>query len=373
MRVGMTFFCQNAEDWDRYESEERGEPVASQPSVPDRQIFLEEVELAKSADALGFDTVWTVEHHFTPYTMVTNPLQVLTYLAGVTKNVDLGTMVVVLPWHNPVRVAEDVSMLDALLGDRRLILGVGRGLGRREFAGMNVDQNEARGRFDESLVILRELLSKGEIHEHKGEFYEIDHLRLRPQLQRDLTDLLYCAAGSAETNERIAKTGVKAMIVPNQSLEASLAGFSTYTDIRRKEGLGPVDTRLAIWTYCAESEAEAREGAEEYMVNYASTALRHYELLSGHLANVKGYEGYANMADTLERSAIAENMTSGHPSGTPDAIIEQTRALAEAFGTSEITFVFRYGGMPLEKAQKSMDLFARRVLPALHELNPAPI
>jgi alkanesulfonate monooxygenase SsuD/methylene tetrahydromethanopterin reductase-like flavin-dependent oxidoreductase (luciferase family) len=79
------------------------------------------------------------------------------------------------------------------------------------------------------------------------------------------------------------------------------------------------------------------------------------------------------MADTLERSAIAENMTSGHPSGTPDAIIEQTRALAEAFGTSEITFVFRYGGMPLEKAQKSMDLFARRVLPALHELNPAPI
>ena len=112
MRVGMTFFCQNAEDWDRYESEERGEPVASQASIPDRQIFLEEVELAKSADALGFDTVWTVEHHFTPYTMVTNPLQVLTYLAGVTKNVDLGTMVVVLPWHNPVRVAEDAAVQD---------------------------------------------------------------------------------------------------------------------------------------------------------------------------------------------------------------------------------------------------------------------
>ena len=60
MRVGMTFFCQNAEDWDRYESEERGEPAASRPSTSDRQIFLEEVERAKSADALGFDTVWTV-------------------------------------------------------------------------------------------------------------------------------------------------------------------------------------------------------------------------------------------------------------------------------------------------------------------------
>ena len=90
-------------------------------------------------------------------------------------------MVVVLPWHNPVRVAEDVNMLDALLGKRRLILGVGRGLGRREFGGLNIDQNEARGRFDESLNILRELLARGEIHDHKGEFYTLDHLRLRPQ------------------------------------------------------------------------------------------------------------------------------------------------------------------------------------------------
>jgi hypothetical protein len=104
------------------------------------------------------------------------------------------------------------------------------------------------------------------------------------------------------------------------------------------------------------------------MVSYAQTALRHYELLSGHLENIKGYEGYAGLAESLEQTAIAENMTSGHPSGTPDAIIEQTRALAEAFGTSEITFVFRYGGMPLGKAQKSMDLFARKVLPALHDM-----
>ena len=189
MQVGITLFCQNFEDWDRYEAEERSESVPSRPSYPDRQIFLEELEMAKEADRIGFDTVWTVEHHFTPYTMVTNPLQFLTYVAGVTKKVDVGTMVVVLPWHNPVRVAEDALMLDSLLGERRLKLGVGRGLGRREFNGMNVDQNESRARFDESLVILRELLAKGEIHDHRGEFYPIDHLRLRPQPERDLTDL----------------------------------------------------------------------------------------------------------------------------------------------------------------------------------------
>ena len=84
--------------------------------------------------------------------MVTDPLQLLSYLAGVTERVDLGTMVVVLPWHNPVRVAEDIVMLDALLGERKVIAGVGRGLGRREYGGLGIDQNEARGRFDEGVA-----------------------------------------------------------------------------------------------------------------------------------------------------------------------------------------------------------------------------
>src|SRR5438128_2171440 len=98
MRIGMSIFNQNAGDWDRFEAEERGESVPAAPAVSDLEIFREELELAIEADRLGYDSVWTVEHHFTPYTMVTNPLQWLTYLAGVTKNVDLGTMVIVLPW-----------------------------------------------------------------------------------------------------------------------------------------------------------------------------------------------------------------------------------------------------------------------------------
>ena len=91
-------------------------------------------------------------------------------------------MVVVLPWHNPVRVAEDVNMLDAFLGEgREVILGVGRGLGRREFGGLSIDQNEARGRFDESLQVLKQLLSTGHCN-FEGEHYQIHGLRLRPQL-----------------------------------------------------------------------------------------------------------------------------------------------------------------------------------------------
>ena len=124
MRVGATIFNQNYNDWDRYEAEEKGQSVAQRPAKSDREIFNEELNIARIADETGFDAVWTIEHHFTPYTMVTNPLQYLTYVAGITKRVDLGTMVVVLPWHNPVRVAEDVNMLDAFLGPKRnVVLG----------------------------------------------------------------------------------------------------------------------------------------------------------------------------------------------------------------------------------------------------------
>jgi len=108
MEIGLYSFAETPFDTETGRQLDAGRRI--------RQL-LEEIELAKTADELGFDTVWTVEHHFTPYTMVPNPLQLLTYIAGVTENVDVGTMVVVLPWHNPVRVAEDVNMLDALLGE----------------------------------------------------------------------------------------------------------------------------------------------------------------------------------------------------------------------------------------------------------------
>ena len=104
----------------------------------DKNVYKNDVRLAEMAEPLGFDSVWTVEHHFTDYTMCPDPLQFLTYMAGRTSSVKLGTMVVVLPWHDPMRVAEQISMLDNL-SDGRLILGLGRGAGRVEFDAFRQD------------------------------------------------------------------------------------------------------------------------------------------------------------------------------------------------------------------------------------------
>ena len=246
MRVGATIFVQNYDDWDRYEADERGEKVPERPATSDRSIFLDEVNIARIADDTGFDSVWTVEHHFTPYTMVTNPLQFLTYLAGITKRVDLGTMVVVLPWHNPVRIAEDVNMLDALLGpDREILCGVGRGLGRREYNGLGIDQAEARERFDEGLLILRELLSTGRCS-FEGKHFQVQDARLRPQPDTDLSAQLYCAGGTPETVQMIAKHDVRPLIIPTTSLDDALRNARGYMQLRAEAGLAPSDTKLAL-------------------------------------------------------------------------------------------------------------------------------
>src|SRR5436305_1447265 len=79
---------------------------------PDREVYREDLRLAELAEPLGFDSVWTVEHHFTDYIMCPSVTQFLAYMAGKTSRIQLGSMVIVLPWHDPVRVAEEVAMLD---------------------------------------------------------------------------------------------------------------------------------------------------------------------------------------------------------------------------------------------------------------------
>ena len=375
MRVGATIFNQNYADWDRYEAEERGEQTAARPQQSDRDIVIEELDIARIADDTGFDAVWTIEHHFTPYTMITNPLQYLSYVAGITKRVDLGTMVTVLPWHNPVRVAEDINMLDTFLGPKReIICGVGRGLGRREYAGLSIDQGEARERFDESLQVLNMLLATGKC-DFDGKHYKIKGLKLRPQPDRDLSPNLWCAGGTDETVEIIARHGVRPLVIPTTSLGLSLETARKYARLHAKAGFAPSKTKLALWTYVSETEAEARAGAEQYMVEYADSALRHYELRGSHLGNIKGYESYGAMQKALaaDPTPFLRGFVDSHPWGTPTQTIKRAKDLALQFGCEEIMFVFKYGGMPMKLAEKSMKLFAKEVMPALQALNPQPI
>ena len=149
-----------------------------QRKISDHQVYQNELALADLAEPLGFQSVWGVEHHFTDYTMCPDVIQFLSYMAGRTQNIQLGSMVMVLPWHDPMRAAEEVSMLDNLSGGR-MILGIGRGLARVEFEGFGLDMSESRGRFIESAQTLLTGLEKGYC-EFQGEFVKQTRRDIRP-------------------------------------------------------------------------------------------------------------------------------------------------------------------------------------------------
>ncbi|MEM7255127.1 MAG: LLM class flavin-dependent oxidoreductase, partial [Pseudomonadota bacterium] len=161
MHVGYSAIFQNPDD-----------------QLTDYEVYANELRLAEMAEPLGFDSVWSVEHHFTDYTMCPDVAQFLSYMAGKTTHVKLGSMVMVLPWHDPMRVAEQVSMLDNM-SDGRMVLGIGRGLGRVEFDGFRVDMNTSRQRFVEYADMLLEGLENGHC-EYDGDFIKQPKRAIRP-------------------------------------------------------------------------------------------------------------------------------------------------------------------------------------------------
>src|SRR5215213_9462648 len=116
--------------------------------MSDMEFHRREIQVAIEAEAMGFDFAAMVEHHFTDYAACPDPLQALTYVAAKTKTIKLMPAAVILPWNDPLRVVEKTAMLDSL-SEGRVILGMGRGAARREFAGFRQDIADSREMFDE--------------------------------------------------------------------------------------------------------------------------------------------------------------------------------------------------------------------------------
>jgi alkanesulfonate monooxygenase SsuD/methylene tetrahydromethanopterin reductase-like flavin-dependent oxidoreductase (luciferase family) len=144
--------------------------------------------------------VWSVEHHFTDYAACPDNLQFLSWLAGRTHRIQLATGAVIIPWNDPLRVAEKVAFLDHL-SDGRAVLGLGRGLARVEYEGFGIDMGESRERFDEASRMIIEALDKGFI-EGEGPFYPQKRTEIRPRPQSSFRDRLYCVGRSARDRSR---------------------------------------------------------------------------------------------------------------------------------------------------------------------------
>ena len=381
MRCGITLYIQNYQDWNRYEAIERGEAAPALDPQSDVKRFMEEIDTALKLEEQGFDSLWTVEHHVSPYTMTTNPLQLLTYFAGATKKIDFGTMVVVVPWHHPLRLAEDMTMLHNLIGpNRKLIVGFGRGAARREFRQLNVDMNESRDRMLEGIQVIRKAITE-EMFSFQGEYYNYEGVTMRPR-PRDggqlAGDMSY-AWGSPTSAAVGAKLGLHPLIIPQKAWSEYHAELEDFHRERVGMGYDAVRPRIHMSAICAETEEEAEQLVRHYLPQYTDSATRNYELGSKHFKNVKGYEHYAEMSDNVSglsemAQKLAETYIQNHVWGTPDQCIRKLQQITEDFHPEEFMLVTRFGNMPKDTAAKSTDLIAREVLPAIHEIElQAPI
>src|SRR5487761_2647491 len=145
------------------------------PEFDSSEGFRDFIEYNVEAEALGFHSTFVVEHHFTGFGQVSATINLLTWLGARTRHLRLGTAVMVLPWHNPVLLAEQAATLDLLSGGR-LDFGIGKGYRYNEFNGFDVPYADADARFEESLELLLTSWSSEERFSHKGKSWTFNDI-----------------------------------------------------------------------------------------------------------------------------------------------------------------------------------------------------
>ena len=343
-------------------------PSHGWPGITDGQVYDEELRLAMLAEELGFDCVWAVEHHFYDYSFCPDNTQLLTYLAGKTERVGLGTAAVIMPWNEPVRVAEKIAMLDHL-SNGRVRFGMGRGLSRREYAGFGcTEMNESRDRFDEGATMVVEALRTGTIS-GSGPYYPQEPRAIRPAPTRPFEDRLYTVASSDDSIESAARLAGRMVMFADKSWDKRLPSINRWRELFTEfNGTTPPPPMTCDFTYVHADADIAKDRAERYLASYLESILEHYEIMGDHFAETKGYDAYASAAETLKRIG-AEGFLRGFlkaaAHGTPDALLQQYSDRRDLIGDFELCTAFRFGGIPFEQAEASMRLFAAEVLPVL--------
>ena len=245
-------------------------------ALSDAEVYRQELRLAEMAEPLGFDSVWSVEHHFTDYTMCPDVVQFLSYMAGKTQHVKLGSMVVVLPWHDPMRLAEQISLLDHL-SDGRMILGLGRGLGRVEYDGFRINQDEGRQRFVEYADLLLNALENG--YMEGGETIQQPRRDIRPFPLKSFRGRTYAAAVSPESMPIMAKLGVGLLVIPQKPWDVVEKDFEVYHEVYREvNNAEPPQPFCGGFFFVDENADRAEEMAYKWIGAYYHTAMKHYEM-----------------------------------------------------------------------------------------------
>jgi len=350
MRFGTFFFLQ-------------APPWLEHPEVVHREI-----EQMAWTEELGFDRIWLTEHHFIDYGLSVSPAVLAAAAAMRTRRVRIGLAAAILPFHDPLRLAEELAMVDILSGGR-LDVGVGRGNRPVEFAGYRVPQIESRDRFEEALAILVRAWTE-ERFSYDGRYFAIPEVRVIPKPVQQPHPPLYVVCVSPDTIEATALRGLPML---NSWLRGPIDPLVKQRDtyVRALEKAGRSEAEIArllgCWgvsrhIYVAPTDAEALEEAREAELWYQE-ALRRF-LIPDRIDDLHPLlqPQFRAMEERLAKitweQLVAETVAFGSPDTVADRI-DQLRRL----GVGEVLCWMNFGGLPQARVRRSMELFAREVMP----------
>src|SRR5271163_3189047 len=238
------------------------------PEFDSAEGYRDFIEYNIEAEALGFHSSFVVEHHFTGYGQVSATINLLTWLGSRTRHLRLGTAVMVLPWHNPVLLAEQAATLDLLSGGR-LDFGIGKGYRYNEFAGFCMPMEEADERFDESLNVIVRAWTADQPFSHRGKHWQFDNIVVEPPTAQKPHPPIWMGAGSERSIRRVAAQGYNLLLGQYASPADVAANIAIYRSEVEARGRGFSPTQVAVTRafFVCDSAAEREAAMERRLVN----------------------------------------------------------------------------------------------------------
>jgi alkanesulfonate monooxygenase SsuD/methylene tetrahydromethanopterin reductase-like flavin-dependent oxidoreductase (luciferase family) len=340
-------------------------PHKDREPYPHQGVHARVTDEIVTADRLGYDFAWLAEHHFsTEYGIMPDVWVYAAYLAALTKRIKLGMAVVTLPLANPVRVVENAAFVDILSGGR-VALGLGSGYRKYEFDGFGLDFEARRDMQDEALELITDLLRTGKTRRSGKHFTAaIDGAyELLPQPVQRPYPPLYLAGATDRSIGTAGRLGFGLMLstlTPFDTLatqaahyRASLAEASP--EARANPGCGHID--IARWVYVADTDAQAKKDSADGLLRHLSHFFGGHQ--SGYLGQTS--QGKGSISDGLDYDALARS-TIIH--GSPATVVSRIEELKAKTGLTSLMLHYPpwYG---TEKAKRSLELFAREVIPRL--------
>ena len=323
--------------------------------------FKEFVEYNIEAEALGYHSTFLVEHHFTGFGQVSATLNLLTWVAARTKTLRVGTAVIVLPWHNPVLLAEQAATLD-LLSDGRLDFGIGKGYRHNEFHSFGMSMEEGEGRFEEGLELLVKSWTSQERFDYRGKYWTFNDIVVEPPSAQKPHPPIWMGATSERSVKQVAERGFNLLLeqyATTEEIGDRIALFRREVEARGRV-FDPMQVGVARAFFVTSNEADKEEALERRL----QARLRQLDI-----SIKKGVNETNWRAKSLDDTKTLNEASAMY--GTPDDLLEKLADLRKVGAGYVLLNGGGAGGG--QRARESLRRFAREVMPAVGDAMPQGI